>query len=457
MASVVNDPNGKKRILFVGPDGVRRAIYLGRCDQKTALAVKVRVEALLAAKLAGTPIPQDTAAWLGEISPELYEKLAKVDLVPPKSKTTLAEFLDRWIQHKAAQGASKESLISWGLVINELKRLFGGMSLKDISPVHGEQYRQAMLDRGLRASTISKRLGHARGMLEDGVRWGELPANPWRHVQHRKGDISERRAYVPALVIDRAIEYAPNVWWKLLLALSRYAGLRIPSEAFRLRWDGVNWERGTLTVPSQKTAGQGKPFRVIPIFPKLRPYLEAAWEAAEVGQEYVFPESFRRRAMGPRGWVGCNLRQGFFRILQRAGIEPWPRLFHSLRASLESDLAQSFPLATVAKWLGNTPSIALQHYVDPTDVAFQRAKTWTPPEIEPSEHAPYSAKQSAVKAQNPAQQAEATESEEQKFLAQSLVDFQVTPSFAAPFQIVKNCPLAEAGLEPARGLLHTGF
>jgi hypothetical protein len=123
-------------------------------------------------------------------------------------------------------------------------------------------------------------------------------------------------------------------------------------------------------------------------------------------------------------------------------------LFHSLRASLESDLAQSFPLATVAKWLGNTPSVALQHYVDPTDVAFQRAKTWTPPEIEPSEHAPYSAKQSAVKAQNPAQQAEATESEEQKTLTQTLVEFQVTPSFAAPFQIVQNCIMGDTGLEP---------
>lgn len=65
MASLVNDPNGKKRILFVGPDGVRRAIYLGRCDQKTALAVKVRVEALLAAKLAGTPIPRIRRLGLG--------------------------------------------------------------------------------------------------------------------------------------------------------------------------------------------------------------------------------------------------------------------------------------------------------------------------------------------------------------------------------------------------------
>ena len=32
---------------------------------------------------------------------------------------------------------------------------------------------------------------------------------------------------------------------------------------------------------------EGKASRVIPIFPELRPHLEAAWEQAEPGTEYV--------------------------------------------------------------------------------------------------------------------------------------------------------------------------
>jgi hypothetical protein len=77
-------------------------------------------------------------------------------------------------------------------------------------------------------------------------------------------------------------------------------------------------------------------------------------------------------------WGGANLWTQFGRIVRRAGVEPWPRLWHSLRASCESDLAQSFPLATVTKWLGNTPSVALRHYVDPTEAAFDRAANWIP-------------------------------------------------------------------------------
>ena len=76
--------------------------------------------------------------------------------------------------------------------------------------------------------------------------------------------------------------------------------------------------------------------------------------------------------------MNANLRTTFDKVIRRAGVNPWPRLWHSLRASCESDLAQTFPLATVTKWLGNTPSVALRHYVDPTESAFERAATWVP-------------------------------------------------------------------------------
>jgi hypothetical protein len=64
--------------------------------------------------------------------------------------------------------------------------------------------------------------------------------------------------------------------------------------------------------------------------------------------------------------------------LAKAGLKPWHRLWHNLRASCKCDLAQAFPLAVVTKWLGNTPSIALRHYVDPADTAYRLALRWIP-------------------------------------------------------------------------------
>jgi hypothetical protein len=117
---------------------------------------------------------------------------------------------------------------------------------------------------------------------------------------------------------------------------------------------------------------------VIPLFPLLREYVEAAFDQAEEGSTYMFPDEWRVRAMGEDGWGGANMRATFAKIIRRAGVEPWPRIWHTLRASCESDLAQSFPLAKVTKWLGNTPSVALRHYVDPTEAAFEQAQDWTP-------------------------------------------------------------------------------
>ncbi|HUT09601.1 MAG TPA: hypothetical protein VMY42_03825 [Thermoguttaceae bacterium] len=43
------------------------------------------------------------------------------------------------------------------------------------------------------------------------------------------------------------------------------------------------------------------------------------------------------------------------RLIRRAGLTPWPRLLHNLRASRETELAAEFPLHVVIRWLGNAP------------------------------------------------------------------------------------------------------
>jgi hypothetical protein len=118
-------------------------------------------------------------------------------------------------------------------------------------------------------------------------------------------------------------------------------------------------------------------------------------------------------------WAGANLRTTFARIVRRAGVEPWPRLWHSLRASCESNLAQSFPLATVTKWLGNTPSVALRHYVDPTEAAFDRALEWRPEKS--------GAKSGALGAQKAAQRANADNGDESQTPSEVFGNCESTP------------------------------
>ncbi len=108
-------------------------------------------------------------------------------------------------------------------------------------------------------------------------------------------------------------------------------------------------------MPSPKTEHhEGKESRIIPIFPELRPHLEAVWEEAEPGTVHVINRYRDARQ---------NLRTQLTRIIKRAGLEPWPKLFHNLRATRETELAQEYPIHVVCEWIGNTAAIAQKHYL----------------------------------------------------------------------------------------------
>ena len=63
------------------------------------------------------------------------------------------------------------------------------------------------------------------------------------------------------------------------------------------------------------------------------------------------------------------------RIIRRAGLEPWPKLFQNLRSSRETELAREWPLHVVTEWIGNSQPVALKHYLQVTDEDYERASS----------------------------------------------------------------------------------
>lgn len=241
MASVANDEGGRRRIQFVATDGRRKTIRLGKMPKRAAEAVKVKVESLLASKQSGCPLDGETARWVGSLDKKLADKLARVGLIETadEHEQGLGEFLDSWLEKRSGGDYKPASLISWGQVIKLLKRFFGACSLDDVTPERAEALRASMIAQGLRPTTINKRLQHARMFFANAVQQGYLPSNPFQFVRHRPGDPAERRAYVPIDVVEKVMEHAPDATWRLLIALSRFAGLRMPSEPLSLRWQDV--------------------------------------------------------------------------------------------------------------------------------------------------------------------------------------------------------------------------
>lgn len=68
-----------------------------------------------------------------------------------------------------------------------------------------------------------------------------------------------------------------------------------------------------------------------------------------------------------------NLRTGLLRVLEKAGIPVWRKLFQNLRASRETELMRLHRANLVHAWMGNTEGVAADHYLMATDEDFDRA------------------------------------------------------------------------------------
>lgn len=101
MATISNDPNGHRRILFVSADGKRKSIRLGKVSKRHAESVKVKVEDLVSASITGHAPADETTRWLGNLDASLYDKLARVALTQPRESAMLAEFTRNYIDSRS--------------------------------------------------------------------------------------------------------------------------------------------------------------------------------------------------------------------------------------------------------------------------------------------------------------------------------------------------------------------
>jgi integrase len=434
VASISDDPNGRRRILFVGPDEKRKTIRLGKTDRKSADSICRHVEALLGSKMAGQPIPRDTAAWLAGIGGTLRDKLAAVGLVEAPKNAMLSEFLKNYILNRP--DVKPATLKVWQQPCRNLTEFFGeDKPLRNITIGDADQFKAWLMTQNLAAATVAKRLSFARTFLSVARKHKLIDESPFSEVKIPTANVSARQRFIDRDTVDRLLAVA-NPTWKTIIALSRYGGLRCPSEVLSLEWRHVDWECGRLTVPSPKTDRyDGKESRTIPLFADLRPFLEEAFELAEPGQTHVIGGNYLTKANGPTGWLNCNLRTTFNRLVKRAGLESWPRLFHNMRSSRETELLEKFPVHVVAQWMGHDAKVCLKHYAQTTEDHFDRATS--------------GAESGAREAQNPAQQPAAGNRRERKSSPESNDGEAV---IASPCDSSQHAAQAFSGAEEIRTL-----
>jgi len=375
MASISSDRKGNRRVFFSGPNRKRRTVYLGRVPMKTARTYKVHIESMAAAVLHGHAPDPETSEWVGSRDDVMYGKLVAVGLVPAResAKTenqadnqaaTLGHFLEQYIGGRTDIKPSTRCNLEQ--VRRNLLDFFGAERLlESITPGDGDEFRVNLLNK-LGENTVRRNCGRAKQFFRAALRKKLIAENPFADMKGCAVKATTDRMYFITLEeAAKVLEACPDAEWRLIFALSRFGGLRCPSEHLVLRWADVDWERSRITVHSPKTEHhEGKESRQVPIFPELRPYLEEVWEQAEPGTEFVIT----RYRSG-----NANLRTQLERIIRLAGLEPWPKPFQNLRSTRETELAEKFPMHIVCAWIGNTQAVAAKHYLQVRDEDFDRA------------------------------------------------------------------------------------
>jgi integrase len=319
MASVISDPNRRKRIQFIAGNGSRKTFRLGKATVRQAEAVKVRVEQLVLAVSGVTGVVDDeTANWLSGLDDSMYERLAAVGLVAERSSVNLGAFLDAYIEER--RDVKPGTISIYGHVKGNLTDFFGANKpLREITPGEADQWRLYLVGLGLADNTVRRRCGVAKQFLGVAVKRKLVSFNAFEELKSATHGNPERFYFVTQAEAQKVLDACPDAQWRLLIALSRYGGLRCPSEHLSLTWDDINWEKGRMLVRSPKTAHHaGHDSRLVPLFPELLPYLQEVFDQAEPGTEYVITR-YRQ--------TNCNLRTQLQRIITKAGLKAWPKLF----------------------------------------------------------------------------------------------------------------------------------
>jgi|694.fasta_scaffold05620_1 integrase len=472
MASLCKDKNGWYSVQFYTGSTKRSKITLGTKNERTAGRTLEKIELLIRAKQFGQALEADSLAWLQKISgTELEVKLKKANLLlggpltgsPEAIRANapcLGDFLAGYIEMR--KGLKLWTIKNMKTAGNLLIAFFGkDKKVSEITPADGETFFHHLTGKGYAKATISRAMRRAITFFKFAQKSQFVLDNPFQGIKLPKQTNKSRMAFIDRTTIDKLLDQCPDTFWRLVISLARYGGLRIPSELLGLTWDCVDWAAGKLKVTSPKTEhNEGGEFRWIPLFPEIKIYLEEAWEAAAEGEKHIFP-ALRDQ--------GVNLRQGLSRIIEKAGLPQWPKLFTNLRSSRATELANRFPQRAISDWLGaaslslggesqnalaesasimgHTPKVSHEHYQQTLDIHWQMA--CADPSTESVSGAQIDgANNGAVEVFKAVPQGRAARSKKNADTTQPNDGIKLMPSIAGGCEMLQNDLMPRVGIEP---------
>lgn len=160
---------------------------------------------------------------------------------------TLDEFLDRWLDTAAKPKLRDKSYESYeSLLRRYIRPVLGGRILSAVTPLDVQDGYQKMIDRGLSSRTVRYTHSVLRSAIRQAIRWRLLLQDPTDGAQlPRLGrrEMSVLTAEQSRIFLSAVLKthYGP------VFAVALTTGMR-PSEYLGLKWQDIDWDRGTVSV-----------------------------------------------------------------------------------------------------------------------------------------------------------------------------------------------------------------
>ena len=155
-------------------------------------------------------------------------------------KTTLAEFLERWLKDYAWPNLSPRGFERYrDIVRGHLIPAFGSIPLTRLRPEHIQRHYTAMLDGGLSARTVRYHHAVLHVALQTALRWGLVSRNVADAVSSPPVRRTEMQTW-GEYDIHRFLEAAKDTPYYALFYTALFTGMR-RSELLGLRWQDVDF------------------------------------------------------------------------------------------------------------------------------------------------------------------------------------------------------------------------
>lgn len=374
MATFSNKPGRPRMIQLKDQSSKVHTFRLGKTNASQARLIHAHVQNLEAAKKFGVAAPAETLQWLSRVEGKLHGKLvsagltesrtveaspAQIDEMPAvRIKNYFTDYISRRtdLKPRSISNLEQSCVAAWGY--------FGeARDMRTINKGEIRDYKRSLLSRFAEA-TVAMHIKKLRQVYEDAIEHGVVSKNPVKGVAAGRMSNSRRQQYVPRETIQKLIGYCTNLEWKLLFAMARFAGPRVPSEIKDLRWSDILWDDARIVIRSPKTERYpDRERREIPMFKEIKSLLLEAFTSAAPDAVYVFPELRQRRGLS-------TLAR---KMIIKSGLAPWPKTLQNLRSSCETDLASKYSIHVACEWIGNTAATALKHYLAATQDDFDSA------------------------------------------------------------------------------------